>query len=358
MKVLFFTKYTRIGASSRLRTFQYLDYFEANGLECTVSPFFNDRYLREVYKHKRHNKWLSAISFSRRLLYLLQIWRYHYVIIEKELFPYFPAVFERILAFFGVRFGVDYDDAIFHNYDTSDSFVIRSLLKRKIETVMKQAAHVTVGNQYIAQKARFSNARKIVLLPTVIDTTKYTVKEYTDTKEFVIGWIGSPITQKYLGALKPVFAKLAEKYPIKLHLIGAASGIGLHGVEKLIAWNEVNEANEIRQFNVGIMPLEDNIWERGKCGYKLIQYMGSGVPVIGTPLGVNDEIIIDDWNGYKANTIDEWINAIEKLITGGTELEQKLGMNGRALVEQKYSLQVARETYLKLILDQAGNKKK
>lgn len=357
MKVLFFTKYTRMGASSRLRTFLYLDHLNAHGIQCTVRPFFNDEYLREVYDHKRHNKWLSLKSFVRRLADLIFVAKYDFVIIEKELFPYFPASFERILSLFRIRFGVDYDDAIFHNYDVSKNPLIRNLLKNKIGTVMSLAAHVTAGNQYIASKAIASGAKKVVFLPTVIDTTKYEQKDYVSTTPFVIGWIGSPITQKYLASLKPVFSQLAKHYPIRLNLIGAASGIGLPEIENVISWDEARETNEIQKFNVGIMPLEDNIWERGKCGYKLIQYMGCGVPVIGTPIGVNEELIVDDWNGFKATTARDWYIALEKIIQGGMVLEQRLGGNGRSLVEQKYSLQFAREHYLALLIDQAANRK-
>src|SRR4051794_4780202 len=116
MKVLFFTKYMRTGASSRLRSFQYLPFFEANGIECTVNALFNDAYLAEVYKSKKHNKWLALKGFCRRIGFVLTAGQFDKVVIEKELFPYFPAFFEWLFWIRGIRYIVDYDDAIFHNY--------------------------------------------------------------------------------------------------------------------------------------------------------------------------------------------------------------------------------------------------
>ncbi|MEJ7645285.1 MAG: glycosyltransferase family 4 protein [Chryseolinea sp.] len=349
MRVIFFTKYTRQGASSRLRTFLYLDFLREEGIYCKVSPFFNDAYLQEVYKYKRHNKWLSFLALVNRIKALATVPQYDRVVIEKELFPYFPSIFEWILKLMGVRYVVDYDDAIWHNYDSSPNHIIRFLLGHKIQRVMRYSGTVLSGNEYLADMAKKSGAKRITYLPTVIDIERYSVKNYKTDKKFTIGWIGSPITHKYLAALKRVFKELSEKYHIRIKLVGASNGINLPDLEELVHWSEEIEVREIQTFNVGIMPLEDNIWERGKCGYKLIQYMGCGVPVVGTPLGVNRRIIVDGVNGFVANTAAEWYTAIEKLIVGGIELERTMGTAGRLFVEQHYSLQAHRKRYLEEI---------
>ncbi|MGC3947721.1 MAG: glycosyltransferase family 4 protein [Chryseolinea sp.] len=350
MKVLFLTKYTRQGASSRVRTFMYLDFLKDNGIDVTVSPFFYDQHLQLVYKHRKHSKALYLKSFLRRLYVLPTVFRYDKVVIEKELFPYFPAVFERILGILGIRYVVDYDDAIWHNYDFSGSRLIKTLLSQKISKVMKISSLVLAGNEYISQKAVSSGARKIAYLPTVIDTSKYRVKDYQEGRPFVIGWVGSPITHKYLAALKPVFERLALDYSIRLKLVGANTGIGMPDIEEIVPWSESNEVELIQSFNVGIMPLEDNIWERGKCGYKLIQYMGCGVPVIGTPLGVNDRIITQNVTGFKANNLDEWYNYLRVIIEGGVEMEKRMGLAGRGFIESNYSLDAHRGNYLEYIV--------
>lgn len=350
MKVLFLTKYTRLGASSRVRTFIYLDYLKSRGLECEVSSFFSDKYLLEVYSVKKHNKRLAAWSFLQRLVTLTRVKQFDRVVIEKELIPYFPPFLEILLSAFGVHYIVDYDDAIFHNYDLSSNPIVRKLLSNKIDNVMRNAVAVLAGNDYIKQRALHAGARNVLSIPTVIDIERYSIKTYSKSNKFIIGWIGSPITHKYLAALRPVFQRLAAEFPIQLNLIGANSGIGLPHLERIVPWREESEVEEIRRFNVGIMPLEDNIWERGKCGYKLIQYMGCGVPVIGTPIGVNLNMIVDGVNGFKAVALDDWYQSIRKIIVAGVEYEEKLGVAGRLIVEERYSLQAYREYYYNAIV--------
>jgi len=306
-----------------------------------------------VYGSRHHNKWLGFTSLIRRVGVLLTVRRYDRIVIEKELIPYFPAIFERLITWCGVRYAVDFDDAIFHNYDVSSNKLIRFFFGRKIDKVMQMASLVIAGNNYIADRARKAGATKIALIPTVIDISKYHVKQYGGGEKFVIGWIGSPITQKYLAALKDVFVRLSKEFDIELKLVGVDKGIGLPGLERLVKWTEQSEVLDIQTFNVGIMPLEDNIWERGKCGYKLIQYMGCGVPVVGTPIGVNEEIIREGINGYKANSPEDWFLALRRIILGGTQEEERLGLNGRALAEEMYSLSVFKDKYYDSVSQQA-----
>ncbi len=350
MKVLFLPKYTIKGASSRLRTYQYLPYYKESGLDITVSPFFSNEYLQQVYDKKSHNLWLSLKSFVRRLAVLFTVFRYDRIVIEKELFPYFPAVFEILLNSFGVKYIVDYDDAIWHNYDESPRKWVRILLSKKINYVMRNAHAVVVGNQYIYDKAQQAGAKRIYNIPTVIDIDKYKQKEKPQKDKFVIGWIGSPITEKYLPLLKSVFIKLSKEFQIELHWLGAQRGLGLGEIEKILTWSSEKEAALIKEFDVGIMPLQDNIWERGKCGYKLIQYMGCGIPVVGTPIGVNKEIIQEGINGFQAENEQEWHEKLKFIILSkDTEVWKNMGQNGRKIVEEKYTLQANQGKWLEII---------
>jgi glycosyltransferase involved in cell wall biosynthesis len=348
MRVIFFTKYTPQGASSRLRTYQYLDYFQRHGVECTVCPFFDNEYLKEVYEYKTHNKWKAFKSFGRRVSQLLTVFKYDKVVVEKELFPYFPAIAEWILYKLKVSYIVDYDDAIWHNYDLSKKWLIRYLLSRKIEYVMRYASCVVAGNDYIMKKAKDSGATHIELIPTVVDLNRYDVKKEFSKNILTIGWIGSPITSKYLHALLPIFKPLLDNRLIRLRLIGADRTFFVPEQIEVIEWDEKTEANMISTFDIGIMPLEDSIWEKGKCGYKLIQYMACGIPVIGTPIGVNDTLIREGWNGWKALDLDDWKRVLENSLVERKSLET-LGQNGRYLVEQKYSLQVYAKRWLTLL---------
>ncbi|MBD1396958.1 glycosyltransferase [Pontibacter sp. JH31] len=349
MKILFFPKYTRLGASSRLRTYQYIPYFEEQGIACEYSPLFDDQYLLCLYQKKTINKLNIIIAYFYRLIKLFTVSRYDLIIIEKELFPYFPAFAEQVLALLRVKYIVDYDDAIFHNYDLHPNKWVRFLLKNKIAQVMKGASLVVAGNTYLQSYANKAGANQIIVIPTVIDTDLYIIKGQEQSPKVIIGWIGSPSTLKYVKNILPVLQELSSKYPIRLHIIGGKDGIGFEGYEEVIEWTETSEVNLIREIDIGIMPLNDDAWEKGKCGYKLIQYMGCGVPVVGSPVGVNDEIIVDGVNGFKASNLSEWKKALEILLTN-RDLRRSLGEHGRMMVEEKYSSRKAKSIWLENLL--------
>lgn len=290
------------------------------------------------------------MAYLSRLLKLFTVSKYDLIVIEKELFPYLPAFAEQVLALLKVKYVVDYDDAIFHNYDLHPNKWVRSLLKSKIAQVMKGSSLVVAGNAYLQAYAQKAGAKHITIIPTVINTDHYAVKELENPEEVVIGWIGSPITLKYVKNIVPVLKELKSQYPLKLHIIGGKAGVDFEGHEEILEWTENTEAELIRQFDIGIMPLNDDAWEKGKCGYKLIQYMGCGLPVVGSPVGVNNEIIQDGVNGYKADDLDSWKRGL-KMLLADKELRESMGKQGRALVEKKYSYKVAKAIWLRSLLE-------
>jgi glycosyltransferase involved in cell wall biosynthesis len=261
------------------------------------------------------------------------------VLIEKEIFPFLPAWAERWLAWKRIPYVVDYDDAIFHNYDLHPLRLVRSLFKRKIARVMQHAAAVTCGNQYLADYAR-RTTQAVHLIPTVIDPLRYHARQEAKSSGVVIGWIGSPTSMQYLIELKPVLEDLVRQHNVRLHIVGGQKGLGLGAAECVLEWSEQTEAEMVSGFDIGIMPLRDSPWERGKCGYKLIQYMGCGLPVVGSPVGVNTDIIDDGHNGFLAGTPDAWKTALDKLIRN-TELRSDMGRAGRRLVEERYNTAAA-----------------
>src|SRR4051794_7337773 len=336
MKILFFTKYTRKGASSRLRSFQYIPLYSKQGHTCIVQSLFDDNYLDRIY-NKRSTHCIAIIAYLKRFVSLYKVFSCDVVIVEKELFPYLPPFVEWIFAQIKVKYFVDYDDAIFHNYDLSSNGIIRFFLKNKIDRVMHYAYYVIAGNEYLAERARRAGANRISIIPTVVDIKKYSLKEINNRNPVVIGWIGTPFTSKYLASIKEVLTSISRNYAIKLKLIGLKEGIGLNEIEELCDWSETTEVDLIKSFDIGIMPLRDSEWERGKCGYKLIQYMSCGIPVVGSPVGVNQEIISEGFNGFKPSNVEEWKKALLQLILS-PELRYKMGRMGRKLVEEKYSL--------------------
>jgi len=181
-------------------------------------------------------------------------------------------------------------------------------------------------------------ARKVEIVPTVIDLARYSLLSCERRKTIVIGWIGSPSTAPYLHIVVPALKVLSEEFSLQLRIIGAQ--IELPGLEvDCRPWSEESEVGEIQHFDIGIMPLIDSPWEQGKCGYKLIQYMACGKPVIASPVGMNSEIVEQGVNGYLANNFNEWVLALRKLCVD-KKMAKEMGMRGRLRVEQKYCLQV------------------
>lgn len=348
MKILYFTKYSRSGASSRMRSYQYFPYFEKKGWTVIAKPLFNDPYLNNLY-NGRKNKLQILYAYLKRFFLLFTIKGYDRVVIEKELFPYLPACAERILKFFGVKYIVDYDDAIFHNYDLSKNKLIRNLLSKKIDKVMKHSNLVVAGNNYLAERAKMAGAKQVEIIPTVVDLNRYSAKtNYSENQNLVIGWIGSPSTYKYVEKIKSVLEVVCNKTKAVVHIVGAFPDKKQDGVFFYFPWNEQTETEMIKRFDVGIMPLDDTPWAKGKCAFKLIQYMASGVPVVASPVGMNNEVAIDNVTGYTALNAKDWISGLEKLLMD-SELRKELGVNGRKLVEQKYSLQVTFNKWIKLL---------
>lgn len=346
MKVLLLSKYPRKGASSRLRSLQYLPALAAAGVEVRVQSLFDEQYLSDLYRQGRRPGLRTLLLYLQRLCCLPTAFAYDLVWIEKELFPYCPALFERLLSRLGVRYVVDYDDAIFHNYDLAGNHLLRRLLGRKIDAVMAHAGCVIAGNQYLAERARQAGAARVEIIPTVVDHCRYHGSDRyhgidkEGERQPVIGWIGSPSTQKYLLAIREPLHTACEQMNARLLLVGATPEVAdqLPGIAvDTVAWSEDTEAACIARMDVGIMPLVDGPWEKGKCGYKLIQYMASGVPVVASAVGVNVEIVSSCDCGRLANTAEEWTAALLELLAG-PGLRHRLGRAGRNIVASRYSL--------------------
>jgi glycosyltransferase involved in cell wall biosynthesis len=276
--------------------------------------------------------------YLARFFTLFSLYKYDKVVIEKELFPYFFSWFEKILSLLKVKYIVDYDDAIFHNYDLNPNKLIVFFLKNKIYNVMKYSNCVIAGNDYLALKAKQSGARKVVLLPTAIDVNKYKIKENFNNKTVVIGWIGTPSTFKYIKKFEPIFMKLKNMYDIELHIVGAKRDSQCCKEIKFFDWSEESEVDLISKFDIGVMPLENSPWELGKCSYKLIQYMGCGIPVIASSVGMNKTVVVNNKNGFLVNDDNEWIQKLSELITD-KKLRANQGAIGRKMVTEKFSFQ-------------------
>lgn len=337
MKILFLPKYGTLGASSRYRIYQYLDKMRHQGITCDVYCLLGDWYIHHLYNRgsklsKLHYR--IPLAYLHRLIQLRDALQYDIVYVEKELFPYFPVDFEGWLQKRGVKLVVDYDDAVFHSYETIP------FLKHKIPRVMTRCSAIFVGNQYLAEYARSYN-KNVYIVPTCIDVKKYRVKPNYSLREntVVVGWIGSPATEHYLQLLGESLRKLSEEFKLIVKCIGVSQKFDLLGVQvKKVPWSEATEVDELLDIDIGVMPLTDDPFSRGKCGLKLLQYMACGIPVIGSPVGVNNEIIKDGENGFLASNEEEWIEKI-RILMHDEKLRMAMGQRGREIVQSTYSLE-------------------
>ena len=341
-RVLVLTRYGRLGASSRQRFFLYLDELEAAGISADVCPFLGDDYVRAVHSGRAISIFAIIRSYAARLMVLLQTRRYDSLWIEKEALPWIPAWVELTLSkMIGTRIVVDYDDAIFHAYDQHRSRFVRWLLGCKIARIMSNADLVIVGNAYLGRHAKAAGARTIAEIPTVVDLRHYPERRAVPAGHdgrFTLGWVGSSLTSSYLEMLRPALAELMARLPFRIILVGAApTALAGFPVER-VAWSPETEAAELARFNVGLMPLPDMPWERGKCGYKLIQYMASSLPVVASPVGANREIVVPGETGFLAATDADWISSLFRL-SEDPELRRRMGAAGRRRASEHYSSQ-------------------
>ncbi len=342
MKILVLSRYTRMGASSRLRMMQYVPKLISEDFKIEVFPFFDDKHLESQYGTSKISILDILRYFFRRFKHLRFGSTPDLIWIEYEILPWLPWFVERLILPKKIPIITDYDDAIFHRYDMHRFKVVRYLLGLKISKIMNRSKIVIAGNNYLADYAFNSGSSNVKVVPTVVDLEIYKLKNLKKNNNPIrIGWIGTPMTYKtYLEEKLPMLKNLAAKEGFKFCVMGAKNiNKQIHSSIDFIEWSEETEVSFIQSLDVGIMPLHDSAWARGKCGYKIVQYMACGIPVIASPVGVNREIIKNGVNGYLANSSEEWIEAIKILINDG-DLRQRLGSEGRKLVERKYSLQI------------------
>lgn len=352
------SRYSRLGASSRLRTMQYLPALRAAGLEVTVASFFDDAYLQQLYAGQRSRR--GMLGFYKDRFGQCRAARQADVIwVEKEALPWLPWAVERLVLPRGVPFVADYDDAIFHRYDLHRNPVVRAVLGQKIDQVMRGAALVTAGNAYLAERAKAAGASAIEIIPTVVDAEAYQPRSTpASDNRLRVGWIGTPQTwATYVSPRMGFFQTVAEEHRAMFRLVGARLSAAAEGAFEYLPWTEASEISAIQGMDIGIMPLTDTPWERGKCGYKLIQYMACGLPVIASPVGVNREIVEPGVNGFLASSETEWRDALAALLRD-PDLRRRMGEAGRQRVRETYSNQAQGPRVARLLTDIAAERGK
>lgn len=323
----------------RYRLEQWDPLLRRRGVEITYAPFEDEELHSIVYKPGRMGKKLQLVTrnLARRLSTISKARKYDLVYILREAALLGPPVFERLLYQQRVPFVFDFDDAIFVSYRSpSNGYLSYLKFASKTKTICRLASHVMVGNPYLAEYARQVNDN-VTVIPTTIDTEKYRVPPpKTASGPLVIGWTGSYSTVQHLDTLRGAIKKLAQTEQFRLRVIGTpAYELSPVDVEAM-PWRAATELEDLCAIDIGVMPLPDDNWSKGKCGLKALQFMALGIPTICSPVGVNTDIIQDNENGLLASTEAEWVDKLTRLLRSA-ELRRRLGHAGRATVEQRYS---------------------
>lgn len=340
VRVAALTRYDSLAASTRQRVLQYLPALAAAGIEVDYHPLLGQEYLASLVTGRGYSRAAVASAYLRRLALLMRARRYDALWVYAELFPYLPGEFEALALRSGRPVIYDFDDAFFLQYGTHPRPLVGRALTHKFERLLAGAAACCCGNAFLEEyAARFNDAT--VILPTVVDATRYVPMPRPLGGPAVIGWIGSPSTWRYLRDMAPLFDSVCREAPAEVAVVGAGDAapedVGGLSSFRFTRWTEEKEIAAVQAMDIGVMPLPDEQWARGKSGYKLIQYMACGLPVVASPVGVNCEIVRHGVNGFLASTADEWRDALSRLIAS-PELRRTMGTAGRRDVETRYSL--------------------
>jgi len=350
MKILFIVPYSTEGASNRFRVEQYLPYLDKEGIKYDIRPFVSSRFYKILYlKKQRARKIIYFIqSFFNRILDIIRLHRYDLVFIHREACPFGPPIFEWMIYKFKKPIIYDFDDAIFlQNYNLANRFYKFLKFPSKTKKIIKMASMVIVPNIFLKEYTCKFN-KHVYVIPTPIDTDKFKIAEKSSNK-LTIGWVGSFTTASYLKVVFNVMQQLSKKYDFVLKIFGAGEILSIPGVKiENHDWHLEEEVSYFQSIDIGIYPLIDILWARGKAGFKAIQYMSVGVPVVASSVGMVKDFIKDGVNGYLARTEEEWIEKISKLIED-SNLRKNIGLEGRKTVEERFSVKINVPEYLRVI---------
>jgi glycosyltransferase involved in cell wall biosynthesis len=315
MKVLFLIQGFSV-AASRYRALQYIPYLKSKGVDATVSLY--PRTLKENFQ------FFNNLS------------RYDIVFLQRKRFnqPRLGLLRRRTKWII-----YDFDDSVmYRNSKAKDP--ISQTRRRRFVQMIKNSDFVITGNEFLKNEVLPFNPN-VEVIPTCIDHERYHLKTYpVQQKRVTLGWIGDHGSIHYLEKMKPIFERIGEKYPhVELKIVCDT----FFDCERMKVikknWSSKEEVGDLQGFDIGLMPLVDDPWSWGKCGLKIIQYQGVGLPVVCTPVGINKDLVEDGINGYWAMTPEEWGKKLSLLIEN-SELRERMGREGRKKVMENYTYQV------------------
>jgi glycosyltransferase involved in cell wall biosynthesis len=342
-RILFLVPYPLGEApSQRFRFEQYFDALKQRGFEYDVQSFLDDATWKILYKPGNALAKVMGIlkGFLRRLLVFFHLHNYDMVFIHREASPVGPPVFEWLIAkVFDKKYIYDFDDAVWlPNTSATNSFAAKIKWHSKAESICRWAFRCSCGNDFLADYARQFNPN-VVVNPTTIDMEHHHNQPKNQNDLPVsIGWTGTLTTMKYLDEIVPVLKELEKEIDFSFIVISnKPPEFTLKGLQ-FVQWKKETEVEDLLRFHVGIMPLTDDDWSRGKCGFKALQYMSLGIPAIVSPVGVNTKIVDDAVNGFVSNHAATWKKAISDLLSNN-ELRKQFSTRAIEKIKSNYSVQ-------------------
>lgn len=352
MHILFIVPYpTDKAPSQRFRFEQYYSLLDQKGITYEIKPFLSREIWDILYLPGRFPKKAMGIlgGLFKRFFLLFALKKYDYIFIHREATPIGPSFFEYFASkWLKKKIVYDFDDAIWiPNYSEANSFF--SFLKGygNVHKICNYAWKVSCGNEFLCNYALQFN-KNVVYNPTTIDTENYHNQiKNQDSNTFVIGWTGSHSTIRYISEIIPVLAELEKKYEFTFRVISDLKPeFELKSLE-YVKWKKDSEIEDLLGFNIGIMPLVDDKWANGKCGFKALQYMSLGIPALVSPVGVNTRIVDNGINGFICNSKEDWKSAIEKLLVD-KELLKKMSEQTRIKIVEHYSVKSNSQNFIEL----------
>ncbi|MCI5149704.1 MAG: glycosyltransferase [Candidatus Electrothrix sp. MAN1_4] len=334
LKILGLSLYGPLAASTRYRLEQYISGLAEYGIDLQVHHLLGDEYLRCRFQGKRFPLLTLLQASYNRLSLLLHDQHFDAAILYAELFPFLPGWLERYMI--RIPYIYDFDDAFYLKYRCGKFGLLRPVLGKKVDQVIAGAAAVTAGNKELLGYAKAINKQSF-FCPTVVDLERYQpAKQISSGRPFTVGWIGSPSTSLYLKTIVRPLSTLGREGTVQFIVVGGSAPAipYVEVIEK--EWCDETEIALINSFDVGIMPLHDDEWARGKCAFKLIQYMACEVPVVASRVGANIDVV-QSGCGILVSNENEWLEALRKM-RDQPRSRQKMGNAGRKHIKKYYSL--------------------
>lgn len=350
IEILFIVKYPEnVSPGQRFRLELYKELLVENEYIISTNSFLTKKGYDII--HRRgfffSKLWAVTTGYLNRIALLFKLKKYGFIFLHKEAAPLGPPIFEWLyVKVFNKKVIYDFDDAIWLPHISDNNSIALNLKNvSKVKRNCTWAYKVSCGNQFLFNYARNFN-NNVVYNPTCVDSDSvHNILANHHVKRITIGWTGSFSTLKYLARLEPVLERLQLKYDFDIKIIcNQSPSLQLKNIQ-YVEWNPQNEVAELATCQIGLMPLTDDEWSEGKCGFKLIQYLSLEIPAVASMVGVNKLIIEEGINGFLCINDDDWYRAIEKLINN-VELRKKMGIEGRKKIVKQYSLSANKENYL------------